>query len=65
MAIAKNPVLPQVFTVNELAEGWRVDPDVIRDLIKTGTLRGYRVGKQFRVTVDDALDYFNRQAVTV
>ncbi|MGV7586319.1 helix-turn-helix domain-containing protein [Mycobacterium kansasii] len=58
------PALPEVFTVTELAEGWRVDPDVIRDLIKTRALKGYRVGKQFRVTVEDALDYFNRQEVT-
>lgn len=64
MTATTNPVLPEVFTVNELAEGWRVDPDVIRDLIKTRALKGYRVGKQFRVTVEDALAYFNAQEVT-
>ncbi|WP_276823197.1 helix-turn-helix domain-containing protein [Mycolicibacterium mageritense] len=64
MNVPTNPALPEVLTVNELARGWRVDPDVIRDLIKTGALKGYRVGKQFRVTVDDAIDFFNRQAVT-
>ncbi|WP_157896135.1 helix-turn-helix domain-containing protein [Mycobacteroides chelonae] len=64
MTVPANPALPAVLTVEDLAEGWRVHPDSIRALIKSGALKAHRVGKQFRITVDDARDYFDSQAVS-
>ncbi|MDO3110469.1 helix-turn-helix domain-containing protein [Mycobacteroides abscessus] len=64
MTAPTNPALPQTLTVEDLCEAWRVSPDSIRNLIKARSLKAYRVGTQFRITVEDALDYFNGNLVT-
>ncbi|MEX3656986.1 helix-turn-helix domain-containing protein [Mycolicibacterium fortuitum] len=64
MTVTPNPALPPVLTIEDLAEGWRVHPDSIRALIKSGELKAHRVGKLYRIVESDALAYFNGQAVS-
>lgn len=63
MTVIDNPALPKVLTVDELATWWRVHPDSVKGLIKSGALRATRIGKQYRVPEADALAYFNGNMV--
>jgi excisionase family DNA binding protein len=49
--------LPLFFTIRELAARWRVDPRTVRRKIKLGELRAVRIGRQLRVSPDEAERY--------
>ncbi|CPS10421.1 DNA binding domain%2C excisionase family [Mycobacteroides abscessus] len=63
MTVIDNPALPKVLTVDELATWWRVHPDSVKGLIRSGALRATRIGKQYRIVEADALAYFNGNMV--
>ena len=46
-----------VHTVASLADHWLVDPSVIYRLIKSGKLKAFKVGKEFRVTDKAVREY--------
>ena len=41
---------PQVFTPADLAARWNCSLDVVYDLLRSGRLRGFHVGSQWRIT---------------
>ncbi|MBE5469509.1 helix-turn-helix domain-containing protein [Mycobacteroides abscessus] len=63
MTVTENPALPKVLTVDEVSAWWRVHPDSVKGLIKSGALRATRIGKQYRIVEADALAYFNGNMV--
>lgn len=55
---------PAVFTVTELAERWRCDPDVVRAHIRGGRLEGFKLGaRNYRVGLDAVLAFEKAQTV--
>lgn len=52
----------ELFSVNEAAERLRVQPRTVRDYIHAGRLRATRIGKQYRIRVED-LDVLSRGGV--
>lgn len=44
-------------TIEDLAERWRCSAQTVRDLIKRGELRAFRLGSVFRITEQAVLDY--------
>lgn len=52
-----------VLSVETLAERWAVHPDSIRALIKAGTLRASKVGRQLRIRATDAAAYLDSTVV--
>ena len=53
----------QLLTLREAAKQLAVAPKTVRKLIKTGPLRGIRIGREWRVDQDD-LDLFVRRRRT-
>ena len=51
--------MTDLLSVNEAAERLRVQPRTVRDYIHAGRLRAARIGKQYRIRVED-LDVFSR-----
>ena len=49
-------------TPNELAQQWRCTSHHVRALVRTGQLRGFRVGAKMIVNVKDAAAYLERNA---
>lgn len=49
----ENPALEKFYTPQEIADSLRVKERVILDLLRSGKLRGVKVGKQWRVKVSD------------
>ena len=41
---------PQVFTPADLAARWNCALDTVYDLLRSGRLRGFHVGSQWRIT---------------
>ena len=41
---------PQVFTPADLAARWNCSLDTVYDLLRSGRLRGFHVGSQWRIT---------------
>ena len=41
-----------LYTVKEVAEMLRLNPDTVRDFLQRGSLRGYKIGGQWRVSED-------------
>jgi excisionase family DNA binding protein len=57
----ENNTEPRFYTIEMLAERWRVSPRTVRRLIENGPLRAVRVGKQLRVAADVLRRYEERQ----
>ena len=45
------------FTPETLAERWMVSDETVRQLIKRGELRAFRVGRMFRIPADAVEEY--------
>ena len=52
------------FTPETLAERWEVSAATVRNLVRDGTLRAFRVGKQIRIRPDDVTAYEESQCET-
>jgi excisionase family DNA binding protein len=48
-----------VFTVEEVAERWKVHPATVYKLVKAGKLKAFRVQRVFRIRMDDLEEYEN------
>lgn len=49
--------LPRIFTLGEVAEYLKVDEDMILHEFETGNLRGFKIGKEWRCSDEDLLNY--------
>jgi excisionase family DNA binding protein len=45
------------YTIQELAELWRCSPDVIYDMLRTGKLHGFKLGREWRVSDESRRAY--------
>ncbi|MEA1963655.1 MAG: helix-turn-helix domain-containing protein [Candidatus Aerophobetes bacterium] len=57
----KKRVLPQTFTVQEVAEHLKVTEITIYRLLKKGEIVGYKVGDSWRIDEKDLKAYIKRQ----
>ena len=48
---------PLVFTPADLAARWNCSLDVVYDLLRSGRLRGFHVGSQWRVSASQVEKY--------
>ncbi len=53
----KDNTLPHIFTLGEVAEYLKVDNDVILHEFETGNLYGFKIGKEWRCSDEDLLNY--------
>jgi excisionase family DNA binding protein len=51
----------QYLTPDEIADKLRVDQDTVLRWLKRGELPGYKVGRQWRVTLADYADFLKRR----
>ncbi|MFT9663700.1 helix-turn-helix domain-containing protein [Mycobacteroides abscessus subsp. abscessus] len=51
------PIVTSMVSVKGLAQAWDIHPDSIKNLVRRGELRAYRVGRQLRIKVSDAEAY--------
>ena len=49
----------QIYTVDDIARILRIDEQTVRKLIKQGSLKAKRVGRQFRITEKMLQDYLD------
>lgn len=52
------------YTIKELAELWRCSTDVIYDLVRTGKLPAFRVGREWRISDEARRQYEQTPPVT-
>lgn len=45
------------FTPDTLAERWQCSAETVRQMLRDGRLRGFRVGRMFRLPADAVDDY--------
>ena len=43
------PAEREVMTVEQAAERWQMNPEVVRRLCASGTIKAFKVGKQWRI----------------
>ena len=48
---------PMVYTVKDLTERWKCSRDIIQDLLADGRLKGFKVGRNWRVHRDSVERY--------
>ena len=60
-----NDGLPNIMTVKEVADYFRVEDDVVLSEIETGRLKGFRVGSEWRTSDKEILAYMGMQKPTV
>lgn len=48
-----------VLTVEEIAERWRVSPTTVRRALMSGALKGFQVGRQWRVP-EEAVEQYEK-----
>ena len=48
-----------VYTPEELAERWRVSPVTVRRALMAGTLKGFQVGRQWRIP-EEAVEKYEK-----
>lgn len=48
---------PTVYTVKELTERWKCSRDVIQDLLADGRLKGFKVGRNWRISLAEIERY--------
>jgi excisionase family DNA binding protein len=66
----KNPALVEdwflpdklVLTPREVAKAFNVASRTVRRMLDNGIMSGFKVGRQWRITREEALTYFGRQA---
>lgn len=46
-----------VYSIQEVADILKVDHKVIREAVKDGSLKAFRVGRQWRITQEALVDY--------
>lgn len=49
--------MSRYYTPRTLAQAWECSPDVVYDLLRTGKLKGFRVGRHWRVSDEARLEY--------
>lgn len=52
---------PGAFTIDGLADYWNCSKDVIYDLLKTKELKGFRLGKAWRISAREVERFENRE----
>lgn len=50
---------PEVYTVKDLTVRWKCSRDIIQDLLADGRLKGFRVGRNWRIP-REAVDRYER-----
>jgi excisionase family DNA binding protein len=50
----------EILTVPEIADHLKVNEKTVYRLLNTSTIRGFKVGNQWRVLKDDLLKFINR-----
>lgn len=50
----------EVYTVQEVAEKLKVDPETIRRYIKDGTMQASKLGNRYRITEEDLREFLNK-----
>jgi len=53
--------LPKIMNVKEVANYFKVDEDVVVGEIKTGRLKGFKVGSEWRISDEEILAYMGMQ----
>mgnify|MGYP000934997221 CR=1 FL=1 len=56
--------LPKIYTSYQAADYLLVDVDTVTKLIRNRELAAKKVGREWRITEDDLLDYLNSKKVT-
>lgn len=56
--------LPKIYRVKDIAEYLLIDEDTVTKLIRNRELAGKKVGRDWRVTEDDLLEYLNSKKIT-
>jgi excisionase family DNA binding protein len=51
----------EIWTVEEVAERWKVTPRVVREMLVKGELHGFKVRMNWRIYLSDVLDYEQNQ----
>jgi excisionase family DNA binding protein len=46
-----------IYTMTQLADRWGVSRDTVDTMLRAGKVRGFRVGKQWRITAEAVGDY--------
>lgn len=54
--------MSRYYTPRTLAQTWDCSPDVVYDLLRTGKLKGFRVGRRWRVSDEARLEYEQRKS---
>lgn len=54
--------MSRYYTPRTLAQTWDCSPDVVYDLLRTGKLKGFRVGRHWRVSDEARLEYEQRKS---
>jgi excisionase family DNA binding protein len=54
---------PDVYTVEEFANLFKLSPEAVRNLIRQGEIPAIRIGKQYRITQDVVDRYFAQATV--
>jgi excisionase family DNA binding protein len=52
--------LPKIMTIEEVAEYFKINKDVISKELEQGHLRGFKIGTEWRFTDTNLLDFINR-----
>lgn len=55
-------VIPEMTTVDEVADRLRTSPLAVRRLIADGSIRAYKVGKSWRIPVEELRRYLDAVA---
>jgi excisionase family DNA binding protein len=48
---------PAHLTPKEVAASWRCHPDTVLELLRSGELPGFKIGRVWRVKVEDVREY--------
>lgn len=59
---SKKQDLSQILTAKEVAEMLKCSIDVINDLFRYGKMKGFKIGRQWRTTLGDVLDYIKNSS---
>lgn len=50
----------EFFTVNEVAERWKLKPGIVYEYIRSGQLRAIKFGKAWRIELNDLENFENK-----
>jgi excisionase family DNA binding protein len=54
--------MPKWWTPEELAEEYRVSENVIRKLLRDGTIKGVKIGRQWRIADEEWQEYLRQNS---